>query len=192
VTRFSAADLDAAMEELGLNPADDRAVYAEYVAMLAEDARNQEQAARDQSRTSPVTEASEPPSMESLGLDPSSEFDCEAYAGFLEGEAEAEAAIPLDMELSSAFVVMDTKARPEQRQLAAAYLRVLAQDRAYFRTTTPMIRNTIRPKTGRARRRAAPVRRRVRVRSGSRGDPPRESDDDPDPVRPRRREAVAA
>jgi hypothetical protein len=40
---------------------------------------------------------------------------------------------------------------------------------------------SIRPRTGRARRRVVHVRSRSRRRSGSRGDPSRSSDDEPDP-----------
>jgi hypothetical protein len=137
----------------------------------------------EQRKAEPDRQASaEPPSMEELGLDPRSERDCEAYAGHLEAKAEDEVAIPLEMELSSVVTLMNPTAPQEQREFAAAYLRVVAYDRKQV-STTPIAWSRPRPRRGRAPRRASRSQRRVRARSGSRGDPSRSTDDDPRPAR---------
>ena len=195
--------------EPGLHPADDRRVYDEYVAMLAEDERKQE------------TETPWPPSMESLGLDPASEFDCEAYAGYLEAVADAviereiaedEAAIDAqdiaDQVVLRALDEATQEADPSEAERIITEARQVADEFAsrYWpsrwtmrpeppRARTPIIRAGAHVVRARAREPRRPNLRHTSRRArapGRRSSPGRPGDDDPEPepVSPRRREAV--
>jgi hypothetical protein len=192
-------------DELGFDPADEAGVYAEYVAMWTREQLAAEQAAREE--RAPATETSgSTPTMEELGLDPRCEAHCEMYDGYLMAEedaaierelAEEDAAVAeaecemmvADVERAEAageepfpdwalLTALSPGARPEHREFAALVLQEHARDREDFSLRVPLTLARSPSRVGPRRRehRARPSRR-VRIRSGSRGDPP---DDDAD------------
>jgi hypothetical protein len=166
---------------------DDRETYAEYVAMLAEDQEAAEQAAR--AERAPATETSgSTPTMDELGLDPRSERDCDVYASYLESEAERQM-IRDDAERAEAegdvsvfgdtwlLTLLAPASSKEQREFALLVLREQDRDRRDFSRRAPLALARSPSRVGaRRREHRARTSRRVRTRSGSRGDPP----DDPD------------
>jgi hypothetical protein len=183
--------------ERALHPADDLQTYAEWVAIWQE-----EQTARERRE---VAEQEDAP--ERRYLDPEMQAAIEDAELEL-AEREEGGWFPLTMELQSALTLRNPRAPRQQREMASAYLRVVAYDRKIF-AARPIRWRRRAPQRGRApdRRARSPRQRRVRIRSGSRGDPPGSSGEDdphdarrarglararPHRVAVRRREAVAA
>jgi hypothetical protein len=166
-----------AVENPGFNPADDRRIYAEGVAMLAEDERKQEQAA--------MQAAAEPDSMESHGLDPTSMSDCEVYSFFVM-EMRIDVQDIADQVILEANDKAKLVADPDNaaRVVAEAHR---AADQYVARHYPPPPRSRFEPlplrmPVRRARERA-PRRRTVRREPGQARAPdrPRPAEDDDDP-----------